>query len=139
MPIYDIECERCQSVIEVIESIKSNNKRRCLVCGGRMKRIITTGRATDNAVDSPWIKSVLAVVSKDPDAPMADQIFLRNPTRRNYRAWMRSRGLRPLEPGEGPSKPQGPDMEKIGKEMWARDMERRRLNVHGNFGAIQKR
>lgn len=138
MPIYDIECERCQKVVEVIESFKSNSNRRCPKCGGRMKRIITLGRATDNLVDAPWLKSVLDVVSKDPDAPMADRIFLRNPTRRNYQAWMRSRGLRPLEPGEKPGRPDPPDMDKIGKEMWDRDVKRRSMNVTGNFGSIEK-
>lgn len=139
MPIYDIECERCHKVIEVIESIKTTEMRRCIVCGGRTKKVFTSRRSSDNLVDAPWLKSVLDVVSKNPDAPMADRIFLRNPTRRNYKAWMNSRRLRPLEPGEGPSKPQGPDMEKIGKEIWARDVERRRINVHGNFGVTHKR
>jgi len=139
MPIYDIECERCHKVIEVIESVKSNNKRRCPKCGGRMKRIITLGRANDNLIDAPWIKSVLNVVAKGADATIADQIFAANPTRKNYKGWMKSRGLRPLEPGEGPSKPKGPDMEKIGKEMWQKDVRRRAINLPGRYGVKVQR
>ncbi len=139
MPIYDIECERCHKITEVIQSFRMNKTPRCIKCGGRTKKIITSRRSSDNLVDAPWLKSVLDVVSKDPDAPMADRIFLRNPTRRNYQVWMRSRGLRPLEPGEKPGRPDPPDMEKIGKEMWDRDVERRRLNLTGRHGVIESR
>lgn len=140
MPVYDIECERCHKIIEVIESVKTNKVRRCPKCGGITKRIISARRSTDNLVDPAWLKSVTDIVAKGADATMADTIFLRNPTRRNYKAWMRSRGLRPLEPGEGPSRPEPPDMDKIVKEMWDKDVQRRAISVrgHGRFGEVRK-
>ena len=138
MPIYDIECERCHKIVEVIQSFRAAKTPRCPKCGGRTNKIISVGRATDNVVDPDWIKSVTEVVDKSPDAPIADRIFLKNPTRRNYNMWMRSRGLRPLEPGEKPGKPDPPDMDKIMKEVWQKDVDRRRLNLTGRYGTTSK-
>jgi hypothetical protein len=115
-----------------------NETPRCVKCGGRTKRIISVGRSSENLIDPDWLKSVREVVDKSPDAPMADRIFLKSPTRKNYNAWMASRGLRPFEPGEKPGRPDPPDMNKIMKEVWANDVKRRKLNVSGRHGVIRK-
>ena len=55
--------------------------------------------------ESPdWIKSITEVVDKDSNKPHC-KAFLKNPTRDNYKAWMKGEGVRHMESGENLSRP----------------------------------
>lgn len=76
-----------------------------------------------------WIASVLEVVDKDSKVPHVAE-FRKNPTRSNYKEWMKKEGLRHLEPGEETyRKPQEPDMSKTHKEVWEKHRKRNTLEV----------
>lgn len=70
---------------------------RC-ACGGGAKRLVSVGRGY--RADADWLVSVTDVVEKDSDKPHV-RAFLAEPSRANYRRWMRGEKLRPLESGEG--------------------------------------
>lgn len=129
MPIFDFECYECEHRWEVIEPSNAAEIRPCSKCGAPARRIISAGRTADNLVDAPWIKSVTDIVAKGEDASPMDKAFAKNPTRKNYNQWMQSRGLRPMELGEKPSRPDVPNMERINKEVMAKDRARNRLEV----------
>lgn len=99
MPIllFDYECPQCLTVEEHMVAAHDETVT-CEKCGSGMTKIFTAAgaRLPD---DAPWLKSVLDVVAKDSTKPHTQE-FLRNPTRDNYRRWMKTEGIRPLEPGE---------------------------------------
>ena len=66
-------------------------------CGGSAKRLLSVGRAW--RADADWLPSVTAVVDKESSAPHV-RAFLAEPSRANYRRFLRGEGLRPQEPGE---------------------------------------
>jgi len=43
MPTYEYECQKCQHLFEVFQSIKDNPKKTCPKCKGRVKRLVGTG------------------------------------------------------------------------------------------------
>jgi putative FmdB family regulatory protein len=100
MPIYDYECQMCGHIHERIERAKDQLSKQCPACGlVQAKRIISaTGQYCGND-DATWLKSVREVVG---DETREGRAFLRDPTRSNYRAWLKREGLRPMEPGERP-------------------------------------
>jgi putative FmdB family regulatory protein len=95
MPVYDFECQSCGNIDERIEPVDRTTVK-CSVCGKRSKRIISAGGVFTANEDAPWIRSVLDVVDKDSKAPHV-VAFRNNPTRQNYKAWMKGEGIRPLE------------------------------------------
>ena len=129
MPIYDRECYDCNHSWEVIEAVDAPQESLCPRCGGTARRIISASGPNCANQDSAWIRTVTDVVDKSATATAVDREFVRNPTRENYRMWMKSRGLRPLEPGEGPTKPKPPDMGRITRDIWRKDCERNRIEV----------
>jgi hypothetical protein len=74
-----------------------------------------------------WIKSVLEVVDKDSQAPHV-QNFVKDPTRRNYKAWMKGEGIRPLESGES-KKPKPYNLSKHGEKLFRRHQKRKRIEI----------
>jgi putative FmdB family regulatory protein len=42
VPIYDYVCESCGNVVEVVHPISAPGPATCAVCGGRMKRALST-------------------------------------------------------------------------------------------------
>ena len=66
-------------------------------CGGSAKRLVSVGRGY--RADSDWLESVAAVAEKDSDKPHV-RAFLAEPSRANYRQFLRGEGIRPQEPGE---------------------------------------
>ncbi len=102
-------------------------------CGKKARRIVTPSRAYLGNQNAPWIKSVLEVVDKESQARHV-QDFIKNPTRANYKAWMKGEGIKPLDHTEhgGPPvfhKPQEPDMSGMVKEMADKLRDRRRIEV----------
>jgi putative FmdB family regulatory protein len=99
MPLYDFTCRVCGRTFEAMAAMDAGEG--ICLCGGSAKRLVSVGRGY--RADGDWIGSVAAVAEKDSDKPHV-QAFLADPSRANYRRWMRGEGLRPLEDGEGRSR-----------------------------------
>jgi putative FmdB family regulatory protein len=125
MPLYDYECQVCghteEHFVEPQEEVLT-----CSKCGAEAKRIFSAGHHHPNE-DAEWIRSVLEVVDKE--GGRAAQEFLKRPTRTNYQNWMKETGLRHLEPGEKPRRPQEPDLKRITREVADKDARRRRIEL----------
>ena len=106
MPIYDYQCLDCDHVQEMILPPEDSDRFDCAECGGRktMRRIISAAGIYVGNQDASWLKSVGEVLGDSP----TERRFKEMPTRHNYRAMLRDRGLRPLEPGER-TRPQSQD------------------------------
>jgi hypothetical protein len=138
MILSDFECKKCGNIFE--ELIQADEQERpCPRCYNYMagdvmaKRIISLGRVYSGNQDAPWIKSVLEVVDKDSKKPHVQE-FLKNPTRSNYKKWMKGEGLRPADYTEhgGPPtfrKPPLPDTDKMAQDLYRRHRERKSLSV----------
>ena len=129
----DFEC-RSGHVTEHLIHVKQK-KVDCSVCGKSAKRIISVNGQSCANQDAPWIKSVLDVVDKSNPARHVQE-FVRQPTRANYKAWMRGEGIRPLdhtEHGAPPvaRKPEPPDMSGVVHELLERHRDRSRVEVRG--------
>lgn len=100
MPIYDYQCTvgGCGHTFEAIAGIEERTLP-CPECGQEARRILKAGGVNVANEDAPWLRSVLEVVDKESNAPHVVE-FLKNPTRSNYKAWMKGEGIRHLEPGE---------------------------------------
>lgn len=97
MPIYDYLCDTCGHEFEAFGKHEDTTTA-CPECGKSSHRLCTcTGGHMSNE-DATWLKSVREVVDKE-GGPHC-QAFLKDPTRSNYKNWMKGEGLRPLEPGE---------------------------------------
>ena len=129
MPIYDYQCRICDHVHERIVKANSTNVFDCPKCDRpyTCKRIITASGVYLGNDDAAWIKTVLEVVDKDSKAAHT-QRFLKNPSRANYKAWMKGEGLRPLENNDR-QRPEHPDESKRAAEMFRRHQQRNRIEV----------
>jgi len=129
VPLYDYECQdqTCGHVFETITGVDDQIVE-CPRCGFNAKRIITVHGACLFNQDAPWIRSVLEVVDKDSPKPETQE-FLKRPTRDNYYNWMRAEGIRPMDSGERPRRPEEPNMERIQRDMVRRYKERERVSL----------
>jgi len=98
MPCYDYLCNSCKHISEEIQPIKVTEIE-CPNCGAVAHRIISVPGVNTFNDDASWIRSVVEVVDKDSKEPHVVE-FRRNPTRANYKRWMKLEGLRPLENNE---------------------------------------
>lgn len=132
--LVDFECIRCGHIFEKI--VKSHIKfTGCPKCWDGVfmdfaKRIITPSSTYLGNQDEDWIKSVREVVDKE--GGRHAQEFLKNPTRDNYKRWMKSEGLRPLDKGEGPTKPAPVDMQQLTDKTFDLHRKRTRIEVRGD-------
>ena len=102
MPIYDFECPSCGHISELYAHT-DDKILPCDECGADANRLFSFGSRVNTSIeDADWIRSVTDIVDKDNPAPHV-QAFLKNPTRTNWKNWMKGEGLRPFEPGERPS------------------------------------
>ncbi len=132
MPLYDYQCDNCDHVFEIITASNDEKPHKCPRCGKRKAyRIISVSGTNCANEDAGWIRSVTDVVPKGADATPMDREFAKNPTRSNYKRWMKSRGLRPLENGEGPSKPKAIDAQRLAEKVWRKRMARNRIELGG--------
>jgi putative FmdB family regulatory protein len=127
MPLYDFECQECGSIHEAIEPMDVKH-RPCPVpdCRGRAKKIISASGVFCANDDAAWIRSVREVVNKDGGAHC--QAFLKDPTRANWKAWMKGEGLRPFEPGER-QRPEPIDEGLLAKKVLERHRKRCTIEV----------
>ncbi len=95
MPLYDFACRVCGRVFEAMAPMDRSEEVCC--CGGSAKRLLSVGRGY--RADADWLPSVTAVVDKTSCAPHV-RAFLAEPSRVNYRRFLRGEGIRPQEPGE---------------------------------------
>jgi putative FmdB family regulatory protein len=124
MPVYDFECTNpmCDYRKEFILCIKeSENTRECPECWGTMKKIISASGQYLGNNDADWLKCVTDVV--DPEGGVAAQEFRKNPTRSNYKEWMKESGVRPMEGGER-MKPEPTNLNKVKEEVLRKHYER---------------
>jgi putative FmdB family regulatory protein len=136
MPIllFDYECPQCQTIEERMVSAHDEVVT-CEKCGATMTKVFISA-GTRLPDDAPWLKTVLEVVAKDSTKP-ATREFLKNPTRENYRKWMKAEGIRPLEPGEYESRKKARAQEETTASkrrvdfMMRRHMERKAIVVGG--------
>ena len=104
MICYQFQCTTCGKITdEYFDMSNCPSSIQCQCKAIATKIISIPGANTAN--ESPdWIKSICEVVEKDSDKPHCNE-FLKNPTRQNYKNWMKVEKVRHLEPGEGLSKP----------------------------------
>ncbi|MYL84872.1 zinc ribbon domain-containing protein [Desulfovibrio aerotolerans] len=95
MPLYDFTCRVCGRTFEAMAAMDGGEE--ICVCGGSARRLVSVGRGY--RADGDWLASVAAVAEKDSDKPHV-RAFLAEPSRANYRRWIRGEGIRPLEDGE---------------------------------------
>ena len=95
MPLYDFACRVCGREFEAMAPMDQVEE--VCACGGLAKRLLSAGRAW--RADADWLPSVTAVVDKTSSAPHV-RAFLAEPSRANYRRFLRGEGIRPQEPGE---------------------------------------
>lgn len=127
MPLYDYQCERCGHVEEHAMPVGERISQ-CTECGGASRRIISVGMVEANNDDARWIREVTDVVDKESKAPHVVE-FLKNPTRTNYKNWMRKEGIRHMEPGEKPINRQKFDVDRHAQKVMELYRERTRCEI----------
>jgi putative FmdB family regulatory protein len=120
MPLYDFECRECGRIFEAMAAIDARDG--LCACGAAARRLVSVGSAY--RADADWLESVTAVVEKGSDKAHV-RAFLADPSRANYRRWMRGEGLRPMEAGE--FRPAPATAGGAGTEVWERFKTRRGL------------
>ena len=98
MPVYDYLCPNGH----IKEEIAGTNEttRPCGICGKEAHRIISASGAYCANEEAGWLKTVVDIVDTSSTAKPEAVEFRRNPTRSNWKAWMKAEKIRPLEPGE---------------------------------------
>lgn len=95
-------------------------------CGSAMKKVFVSSGGHRLPDMASWIPSVLDVVDKDSTKPHVVE-FRKNPTRENYKKWMKGEGIRPLEPGTKYKREV--DLSKVRKEVVENIRKRNRIEV----------
>ncbi len=131
MIIADFECRRCRRVHEAITDHGKTPK--CPACGANTRRIITVGRVNLVNEAPAWLKSVVDVADRQSKKAHVRE-FVKNPTRKTYKDWMKGEGIRPMdytEHGAPPvhRPPPEPDMARLREEVTRRHFERKRIEV----------
>lgn len=105
MLVHDYECRNCGNIFEyyIADSNNIPDITPCPVCNNGAYLVFL--KAGTPITDAPWIRSVTEVVDKDPSKRHCQE-FLKNPTRDNYKIWIRKEGFRHIEAGEKPGRPE---------------------------------
>lgn len=127
MPLYDHLCTACGHIFEEILPVEMEATD-CKKCGKKAVRILSVSGQNCMNEDAAWIRSVLEVVDKESNAPHVRR-FLKEPTRSNYKEWMRGEGIRPLEPGEERRKRREINHREMADKIMRMRQERRRLSI----------
>ena len=126
MPLYDYQCSQCGHIFETIQPVVSSKIIKCISCGeNKAERIITCSKVYIGNQDANWLKCVCDVIGNS----RADMEFKKNPTRQNYKAMMKSHGIRPLEPGEKPIKHKAVDTNSLQKKVLEKHMKRNSITL----------
>jgi len=132
MPLYDYECPSCGIIPDVFAGINDDTTT-CPHCGAESRRIVSISGQYCGNQDATWLKSVLDVVDKSSRKPHV-RAFVDNPTRENYKRWMKGEGIVPADHkvhGGPPvyQKPPDPDMTSVNKEVWEKHRARKRIEL----------
>lgn len=101
--LNDFKCEKCDKISEKITD-RDEHFVVCDHCGGTANKIISTWRGCAEVEYPRWLKDTLEVVDKTSDKPHVRR-FLADPSRTNYKAWMKGEKIRHVEDGEKLYKP----------------------------------
>ena len=127
MPLYLYRCEECGE--ELDHACKMDSRPAfivCAVCDAKMIQAPALGAILGD--EATWLKSVTEVVNRD-GGPHC-QRFLKDPSRSNYRAWMKGENLRPMEPGESTWKrPPKRDRRKVVNEVMKMRQQRKAITI----------
>ena len=126
--LNDFQCESCG---QISEKITDGNAEFvvCDHCGNVAKKIISTWRGSFQAEYPTWLNDTLQVVDRESTKPHVKQ-FLADPSRKNYKAWMKGEGIRHLETGEKRHKPDYEAEHKRRTEyVMKKHMERKRIEL----------
>jgi putative FmdB family regulatory protein len=131
MPLYDYECGDCGIVAEHFAGFAQTTMP--CQCGSQAKRIISVSGQYCGNQDAPWLRSVLDVVDRESTKPHV-RAFVQNPTRDNYKRWMKGEKIVPMDHTEGGGpptylKPPVPDMKSIKKEIFEKHRARKAIEV----------
>ncbi len=99
MPLYEFHCSICGFSADYITSMGTELVC-CPNCQGEASKQFSFGSSYAVREDGEWFPSVLEVIDKESRDPI-DREFLKNPNRKNYRAWMQHHGLRHVENERG--------------------------------------
>lgn len=133
--LFDFECPECHAIEEHMVATHTEQPV-CAACHVAMEKVFVASTGSRLPDDAAWIKTVTEVVAKDSKNPHA-QAFLKNPTRENLKSWMKSEGIRHLEPGEHEAnkrrrvEEEAKAHERRAKFMMERHMERKRIVAGG--------
>ena len=98
MPMYDMECRSCKIQHEVFTT-PTDKIGFCPECGSLSDRVyLTIGNIKTSDDGGNHYREILDVVDKDGGSHC--QEFLKHPNRGNYNNWMKTEGIRHIEPGE---------------------------------------
>ena len=130
MPIYEFSCPICDNredrfVWPGFEWVP------CSRCQGDMRKQFSFGQSQPIQENANWLPSVLEVVDKESNDPV-DRAFLKDPTRTNYKNWMRHHNLRPLENERGgPPTAKNPkhDLKSITDYCYEQKRKRERIEI----------
>ena len=129
LPIYEMRCPGCGHEFEAIAKV-DEVLLACPKCKNELAVRVPAVRGPNCFNDSAgWLPSVLEVVEKDSTKPHV-QAFLKDPTRANYKAWMKGEGIRPLENGEKHEKFKL-DVDRHASLVMKEKIRRERLEVRG--------
>lgn len=125
MPIFDVFCETCNVQSEVISA---PGVLLCPHCNQPARRLWSAGNVDRFSERPDWIRSITDVIAPDDPNPHARE-FRNNANRENYSVWLKSTGMRHLEPGEKPRRPEGPNMDRVRREVFNNLIKRRRIEI----------
>ncbi len=129
MLVHDYECKSCGNISEhyIVNYDNIPDIIPCPVCNNVAHKIFS--KAKTPITDAAWIRDVLEVVQKDSDKRHCQE-FLHNPTRDNYKIWMKKEGVRHIEAGEKPGRPKpAPSQNVITEKLMKQRMRKRRIEI----------
>jgi predicted nucleic acid-binding Zn ribbon protein len=98
MPIYALRCDQGHE-FEAVCPVNDRNLQTC-DCGAKCRVVPAIGQVNCANEDAGWIRSIREVVAKDSKDPHDRAMLKAGATRSDYKRWLKSNGLRHLEPGE---------------------------------------
>jgi len=128
MILYQFQCKECHQISEQYFNMKDcPSVVQCHSCQGFAHKIISIPGANLASESPDWIKSIREVVDKDGGRHC--QEFLKNPTRDNYKTWMKESGLRHLEAGERMRPEPSPPAHIIADQIMKKRIKDRRIEI----------
>lgn len=131
MILYQYQCRECGNTTDQYFNMDDvHPDLQCGKCGGVSGQVIGIPGPNVASESPAWIKSIREVVNKE--GGQHCQEFLKDPTRDNYRKWMKTEGIRHIEAGEKPGRPATtPSAEVITDKLMRHRQAKRALCIGG--------